>query len=83
MPSERMYHFILAQWLTSALALLKDINTRFAAAAGVSPDDMMITLYEVPARTSPLAQRANAVAREENSRPFDGPVADCVAGGEP
>ena len=30
------------------LALLKDINTGVAAAAGVSPDDVMITLYEVP-----------------------------------
>src|ERR1700755_918291 len=30
------------------LALLKDINTRVSAAAGVSPDDMLITLYEVP-----------------------------------
>jgi hypothetical protein len=26
------------------LALLKDVNTRVAAVAGVSPDDLMITL---------------------------------------
>src|SRR5262249_12557250 len=49
------------------LALLKDINTRVAAAAGVSPDDMMITLYEVPGENISFgqgeAQRANAVAR--------------------
>jgi len=37
-------------------ALLKDINTRVAAAAGVSPDDLMLTLYEAPARISLLAR---------------------------
>src|SRR5215471_20260600 len=49
------------------LALLKDINSRVAAAAGVSPDDMMITLYELPGENISFgqgkAQRANAVAR--------------------
>ena len=49
------------------LALLKDINTRVAAAAGVSPDDVMITLYEVPGENISFgqgeAQRANVVAR--------------------
>src|ERR1700745_880174 len=30
------------------LALLKAINTRVAAAAGISPDDMVIALYEAP-----------------------------------
>lgn len=48
------------------LALLKDINTRVAAAAGVSPDDMLITLYEVPGENISFgqgeAQRAKAVA---------------------
>jgi hypothetical protein len=38
-----------------------------AAAASVSPDDMMITLYEVPGENISFdqgtAQRANAVAR--------------------
>jgi hypothetical protein len=47
------------------LALLKDINTRVSAAAGVSPDDMMITLCEVPGENVSFgrgeAQRANAV----------------------
>ena len=47
------------------LALLKDINTRIATAAGVSPDDVMITLYEVPGENISFwrgeAQRANAV----------------------
>jgi hypothetical protein len=46
------------------LALLKDINTRVAAAAGISPDDLMITFYEVPGENISFgqgeAQRANA-----------------------
>ena len=48
------------------LALLKDINTRVATAAGVSPDDMLITLYEVSGENISFgqgeAQRAKAVA---------------------
>jgi hypothetical protein len=44
---------------------LKDINTRVAAAADVSPDDMMITLHEVPGENISFgqgeAQRAKAV----------------------
>jgi phenylpyruvate tautomerase PptA (4-oxalocrotonate tautomerase family) len=47
------------------LALLKDINTRVSAAASVSPDDMMITLCEVPGENVSFgrgeAQRANVV----------------------
>lgn len=46
--------------------LLKDINTRVAAAAGVPPDDMLITIYEVPGENISFgqgeAQRANVVA---------------------
>jgi Tautomerase enzyme len=49
------------------LALLKDINTRVSVSAGVSPDDLFITLYEVPGENVSFgrgeAQRANAVAR--------------------
>jgi phenylpyruvate tautomerase PptA (4-oxalocrotonate tautomerase family) len=49
------------------LALLKDINTRVAAAAGVSPEDMMIKLYEVPGENISFGQgeahRAHTVAR--------------------
>ena len=49
------------------LALLKDINTRVAAEAKISPDDLMITIYEAPGVNFSLgqgeAQRANAVAR--------------------
>jgi Thiolase, C-terminal domain/Tautomerase enzyme len=70
------------------LAFLKDINTRVAAAAGVSPDDMMIILYEVPGENISFgqgeAQRANAVARAKKTpRPFDHPVADRVGGRGP
>lgn len=49
------------------LALLKDINTRVAAAARVSPDDMVIMMYEIPGENVSFgqgeAQRANVVAR--------------------
>jgi phenylpyruvate tautomerase PptA (4-oxalocrotonate tautomerase family) len=40
--------FIEGRSKETRLALLKDINTRVAAAASVSPDDLMITLYEAP-----------------------------------
>jgi len=59
--------FIQGRPKEKRLALLKDINTRVAAAAGISPDDLMITLYEVPGENISFgqgeAQRANAVAR--------------------
>jgi hypothetical protein len=42
--------FIEGRSKETRLALLKDINTRVAAAARVSPDDLMITLYEAPRR---------------------------------
>ena len=49
------------------LALLKDINTRVSAAVGISPDDIMILLYELPGENISFgqgeAQRAHAVAR--------------------
>jgi phenylpyruvate tautomerase PptA (4-oxalocrotonate tautomerase family) len=58
--------FIHGRPKETRLALLKDINTRVAAAAGLSPDDMMIMLYEVPGENISFgqgeAQRANAVA---------------------
>lgn len=58
--------FIQGRPKETRLALLKDINTRVAAAAGVSPDDMMITLYEVPGENISFgqgeAQRANLPA---------------------
>jgi phenylpyruvate tautomerase PptA (4-oxalocrotonate tautomerase family) len=58
--------FIQGRSKETRLALLKSINTRVAAAAGVSPDDMLITLYEIPGENISFgqgeAQRANAVA---------------------
>ena len=59
--------FIQGRSKETRLELLKDINTRVATAANVSPDDMLITLYEVPGENISFgqgeAQRANAVAR--------------------
>ena len=47
------------------LALLKDLDTRIAAAAGISPDDVFINLVETPGENISFgqgeAQRANAV----------------------
>jgi hypothetical protein len=57
--------FIQGRSKETRLALLKDLNTRVAAEAAVSSDDMMITLYEVPGENISFgqgeAQRANAV----------------------
>ena len=59
--------FIQGRPKETRLALLKDINTRVAAAVGISPDDLMITFYEIPGENISFgqgeAQRANAVAR--------------------
>jgi phenylpyruvate tautomerase PptA (4-oxalocrotonate tautomerase family) len=59
--------FIHGRPKETRLALLKDINTRVAAAASVSPDDVFIALYEVPGENVSFgqgeAQRANVVAR--------------------
>jgi phenylpyruvate tautomerase PptA (4-oxalocrotonate tautomerase family) len=58
--------FIQGRPKETRLALLKDINDRVAAAANISPDDLMITFYEVPGENISFgrgeAQRANAVA---------------------
>ena len=58
--------FIQGRPKETRLKLLKDINTRVAAAAGVSPDDMLIMIYEVPGENISFgqgeAQRANVVA---------------------
>jgi phenylpyruvate tautomerase PptA (4-oxalocrotonate tautomerase family) len=57
--------FIQGRPRETRLALLKDINTRVAKAAGVSPDDIFITLNEVPGENVSFgrgeAQRATAV----------------------
>ena len=58
--------FIQGRPKETRLTLLKDINTRVAAAADVSPDDVMINLYEIPGENISFgqgeAQRAQAVA---------------------
>jgi 4-oxalocrotonate tautomerase len=50
---------------------LKDVNTRVAAAASMSPKDLMITLYEAPGENFSFgqgeAQRANAVPHKQKS----------------
>jgi phenylpyruvate tautomerase PptA (4-oxalocrotonate tautomerase family) len=55
--------FIEGRSKETRLALLKDVNTRVAGAASVSPDDLMITLYEAPGENFSFgqgeAQRAN------------------------
>ena len=52
------------------LALLKDLNARVVAAARISPDDLMITIYEAPGVNFSFgrgeAQRASAVARSSS-----------------
>jgi phenylpyruvate tautomerase PptA (4-oxalocrotonate tautomerase family) len=57
--------FIQGRTKETRLALLKDINARVAAAAGLSPDDLLITLYEIPGENISFgqgeAQRANTV----------------------
>jgi hypothetical protein len=50
---------------------LKDVNTRVAAAASMSPNGLMITLYEAPGENFSFgqgeAQRPNAVPHEQKS----------------
>jgi hypothetical protein len=61
------FTFIEGRSKETRLALLKDVNTRGVAAASVSPDDLMITLYEAPGENFSFgrgeAQRVNAVRR--------------------
>src|SRR6516165_8286369 len=58
--------FIQGRSKETRLALLKDINALVAAAADVSPDNLLITLYEIPGENISFgrgeAQRAKAVA---------------------
>ena len=58
--------FIQGRPKETRLALLRDINARIVEAAAVSPDDIMIPLYELPGENISFgkgeAQRANAVA---------------------
>jgi len=66
--------FIQGRSKETRLALLKDTNTRVAAAAAVSPDDILISLYELRARISRFgqgeAQRAKAVTPASACQPF-------------
>ena len=59
--------FIEGRSKETRLALLNDINARVAAAADVSPDNLLITLYEIPGENISFgrgeAQRADAVVR--------------------
>jgi phenylpyruvate tautomerase PptA (4-oxalocrotonate tautomerase family) len=65
--------FISGRPKQKRLALLKAINEGAVAATGISPDDVMITLYEVPGENisfgQGLAQRAhisNEAARADD-----------------
>src|SRR5262245_48162395 len=55
--------FISGRPREKRLALLKALNDGVVAAAGISPDDLLITLYETPGENISfgrgLAQRAN------------------------
>jgi hypothetical protein len=55
--------FISSRPQKTGLALLKQLNERVVAAAGISPDDLMIMLYEIPGENlsfgQGLAQRAS------------------------
>ena len=55
--------FISGRPKEKKLGLLKALNEKIVAAAGISPDDLMITLYEVPGENISfgrgLAQRAH------------------------
>jgi hypothetical protein len=57
--------FVSGRSRETRLALLKDLDTRIAAAAGISPDDVFINLVEAPGENISFgqgeAQRANAV----------------------
>jgi hypothetical protein len=71
-PSDRSDRRCLPQ---SSSTRCVDVNTRVAAAAGISPDDLMITLYEAPGENFSFgrgeAQRANAVPRNKKRLPLD------------
>ena len=60
--------FISGRPREKRLGLLKALNDGVVAAAGISPDDLMITLYEVPGENISfgrgLAQRAHISAND-------------------
>jgi phenylpyruvate tautomerase PptA (4-oxalocrotonate tautomerase family) len=63
--------FIAGRPKEKRAALLKAFNENVVAAAGISPDDLMITLYEVPGENisfgQGLAQRAH-ISNEASQR---------------
>ena len=62
--------FVSGRSRETRLALLKDLDTRIAAAAGISPDDVFIILVEALAKTSPSAKaKRSAPTRLSKSRP--------------
>jgi len=74
LPKNRFHvTFIHGRPKETRLALFKDFNTRVDAAADVSPNDMLITLYEVPGENVSFGrgEAANAVspAHEKGTRP--------------
>jgi phenylpyruvate tautomerase PptA (4-oxalocrotonate tautomerase family) len=58
--------FITGRPRETRLRLLKALNAAIVTEAGIAPDDLLITLYEVPGENISFgrgeAQRANAVA---------------------
>ena len=63
--------FISGRPKEKRLGLLKALNDRVVAAAGISPDDLMIQLYEVPGENISfgrgLAQRAHISDQDAKS----------------
>ena len=57
--------FIEGRSKEKRLSLLKDLNQRVSSAANISPDDLVISIYEAPGENFSFgrgdAQRANAV----------------------
>src|SRR5438034_8459863 len=66
--------FISGRPKEKRLALLRALNDGVVAAAGISPDDLMITLYEVPGENISfgrgLAQRAHISANAPKAVDF-------------
>ena len=60
--------FIQGRPKETRLALLKDINTRVASAADISPDDMMITLYETPGENISFGRGRHSAPKPSRAR---------------
>ena len=68
--------FISGRPKEKRLGLLKALNDEVVAAAGISPDDLLITLYETPGENISfgrgLAQRAHVADQEAAAAPAAG-----------